>query len=186
MSTRTRITKILQDDDASDQDLYERLLPLVYSELKEMAHNHLRSERPGHTLNTTALVHEAYFRLVDQDAEWKNRSHFLAVASLSMRRILINHARDRARQKRGGDAQVLSLTDVDAPAPDAAGVDIIALDDALERLARINERAVHVVECRFFGGLTIAETARALGVSDTTVKHDWRTARAWLRAAMKG
>lgn len=180
MDVHSRITEVLETAE-SREDLYSELLPLVYGELKGIAHHHLRGERAGHTLSTTALVHEAYFKLVGQEASWKNRSHFLAVASMAMRRILVNYARDRARLKRGGGVPVLSLNDVPELAADAHGVEITALDEALERLAAINVQATRVIECRFFGGLTIAETAHALGISATTVKHQWRLAKTWLR-----
>jgi RNA polymerase sigma factor (TIGR02999 family) len=181
MDVRERITAVLAQAEGHEGTLYDELLPLVYTELKDIAHHHLRGERAGHTLSTTALVHEAYFKLVDQEASWQNRSHFLAVASMAMRRILVNYARDRARLKRGGGAPVLSLDDAPDLTSEAPGVDVMALDDALERLGGINAQAARVIECRFFGGLTIAETAYALGISATTVKHQWRLAKTWLR-----
>jgi RNA polymerase sigma factor (TIGR02999 family) len=157
----------------------------VYEELQRLARHHLRNERDGHTLNTTALVHETYLKLVDQSVSWQNRRHFFAVASLAMRRILVNYARDRVRLKRGGGQVKLSLDDAPTLAAEDRAEELLALDEALTRLASINERAAKVVECRFFGGLTIEETADILQISATTVKYDWRLAKTWLRDAIR-
>jgi RNA polymerase sigma factor (TIGR02999 family) len=156
-------------------------MPLVYDELRRLADHYLRQERPDHTLQPTALVHEAYLRLVDQSrVEWQNRAHFLGVAAQLMRRILVDHARRHHALKRGGFRQKLSLDEaVDySQTPD---VDLVALDDALNALEQFDERQSRIVELRFFGGLTIEETAEALSVSPATVKVDWNMAKAWLR-----
>lgn len=176
------ITRLLLDASGGNRQALDKLMPLVYDELQRLAHHHLQHERPGHTLNTTALVHEAYLILVDQTrVQWQDRSHFFAVASMAMRRILVNYARDRSRQKRGGGTPKLALDDAPALMSEERAEEIVVLDEALDRLADINERAARVVECRFFGGLTIDETARALATSPTTVKRDWRLAKTWLR-----
>jgi RNA polymerase sigma-70 factor (ECF subfamily) len=161
----------------------EQLFPLVYNELRRMAANRLRSERDGHTLCTTALVHEAWLELSKFNRiEWQNRSHFLAVAAQAMRRILIDYAVARRRQKRGGGQAPVSLDDDhDALAvAGARGEELIALDEALDRLGTLNERQARIVECRFYGGMSVEETAEALGISPATVKREWATARAWL------
>ena len=184
MASQQEITQLLVDLSEGDEQALDHLMPLVYEELQQMAHFHLRKERADHTLNTTALVHEAYLKLVDQRrVQWQNRGHFFALASMAMRRILVNHARKRGRQKRGGDAIKLSLDDVFVMSDERAD-EIVALDEVLEQLAGINERAARVVECRFFGGLTIEETGLALDVSPMTVKRDWRLAKTWLRRAL--
>jgi len=165
----------------------DTLLPLVYDELRRLARHHLRQERLDHTLQPTALVHEAYLKLADQTrAQWEGREHFLAVASLAMRRLLVDHARGRRRQRRGGGAPRLSLTAAlpvaDADAEHAE--EIVLVDQLLDTLAGFDARAARVVECRYFGGLSIEETATALGLSPMTVKRSWRVARAWLRREM--
>jgi RNA polymerase sigma factor (TIGR02999 family) len=156
------------------------LLPLVYAELRRLAASYLRRERPDHTLQPTALVHEAYLRLVDQtQARWQNRAHFLGVAAQMMRRILVDHARGHRAEKRGGDFQILSLDEnIDVSGERAA--DLVALDEALKRLAELDPQKSRVVELRFFGGLSVEETAEVLGVSAPTVKRQWRMAKAWL------
>lgn len=162
----------------------DEIMPLIYEELRQVAHRHLDRERPGHTLSTTALVHEAYLKLVKIDrVEWKDRAHFLAIASRAMRRILIDHARTRQRDKRGGTRRRVSLEQAFDVA-DAHSQDFIALDDALTRLESKNERQARVIEYRFFGGLSLEETAAALGVSVATVKRDWALTRAWLNAEL--
>ena len=161
----------------------EQLFPPVYNELRRMAANRLRSERDGHTLCTTALVHEAWLELSKFNRiEWQNRSHFLALAAQAMRRILIDYAVARRRQKRGGGQAPVSLDDDhDALAvAGARGEELIALDEALDRLAALSQRQARIVECRFYGGMSVEETADALGVSPATVKREWATARAWL------
>jgi RNA polymerase sigma factor (TIGR02999 family) len=154
-------------------------VPIVYDELHRLAHHYMRTERHGHTLQTTALVNEAYLRLVDVPRmAWRDRAHFFAMAATMMRRILVDHARAHARDKRGGGVILTSLDEnVAAPGQD---LDVIALDEALERLARIDERQARLVELRYFAGLTIDESAEALGISTGTVKREWAIAKAWL------
>ena len=165
--------------------MLNELLPRVYDELHRQAHYQLRGDRPSPTLNTTALVHEAYFKLVDHhDVEWQDRSHFFAVAVRAMRQVIIDHARRRRAQKRGGDIPDLTL-DEGRIQPDEQADRLIALDEALTRLEQFDERQSRVVECRFFGGLQVKETAEVLSVSSSTVKREWRTAKAWLHREMK-
>lgn len=165
----------------------EELVAVAYDELKKLAHRKLEHERDAHTLNTTALVHEAYLRLSAQThVVWQSRVHFLAVASQAMRRVLVDYARQRDADKRGGGEVPLRLELVDAAAapvvPERAeGVDLLALDDALTRLATVNERGARVVEFRFFGGLSYQETAEALGISEVSARRVWTVAKAWLR-----
>ena len=161
-------------------------MPLVYAELRAIARRHLARESPGHTLQSTALVHEAYFKLVDQrSVQWQNRSHFFGIAAQMMRRILVDHARRRHRAKRGGAAPTLSLDNAMAVTEPEAEVDLLALDNVLTSLAAIDPRGARIVELRFFSGLTIDETAEVLGVSSATVKREWSTARAWLYREMR-
>ena len=156
-------------------------MPLVYAELRELAKRHFRKERPGHTLQPTAVVHEAYFRLVDQTrVTWKNRGHFLAIASQAMRRILIDHARGRDAEKRGGEVEKVTLDFAIASPEPTREVDLLALDQALDRLKVLDGAQAQIVELRFFGGLTIDETAEVMAVSPSSVKRDFRSARAWL------
>lgn len=177
----TALLARMRDGDASARDA---VVPLVYDELRRLAASYLRHERPNHTLQPTALVHEAYMKLVGQrDVQWQNRAHFMAVAAIVMRRLLVNHARDRAAVKRGDGVVVESLTVIG----DVAGqtpVDLLALDSALEQLAGLDARKVRVVELKFFGGLTNEEIAEAIGASVATVERDWSFARAWLFAAL--
>jgi RNA polymerase sigma factor (TIGR02999 family) len=178
--TEPEITALLQQLSAGNSEALHAIIPLVYRELRSIAHRHLRRENPGHTLNTTALVHEAYLRLVDvRRVEWRDRTHFFAMASRMMRRILINYARWRKRAKRDGGRAPLALDERDRPIDENLD-ELLALDEALTRLEAANERRCRVVECRFFAGLDIEETAEALGVSPGTVKRDWRLARLWL------
>jgi RNA polymerase sigma-70 factor, ECF subfamily len=165
-------------------DGMDRLAPLVYEQLKRIARRQLRAEPVGHTLSTTALVHEAYLKLVDQTrADWQDRGHFYAVASSAMRRILVDYARRYRAARRGGDdgapVRPVPLEDTDIPIDERADA-LVALDEALERLGRFDERQARVVECRFFGGLTEEETAAALGISQRTVAREWVTAKGWL------
>lgn len=179
------VTQLLIDWGEGDQDALDDLLPLVYEELRRLAHCHLRHERRGHTLGTTALVHEAYFNLVDQRrVAWKNRSHFFGIASQAMRRVLLMYARHRRALKRGGEQEKIPLDDVLVVSEERAE-EWIALDEALTRLEAMDERLARVVECRYFGGLTIEETAEALEISPATVKREWRTARAWLHQTLR-
>ena len=157
-------------------------MPLVYDELRRQAARYLHKERSGHTLQTTALIHEAYLRLIgNTQVEWQNRSHFFAIASQAMRRILVDHARTRHRSKRGGAAENLPLDEAANIGLPEKSVDLLALDEALERLALLDNRQVKVVELRYFSGLSIDETAEVLGVSNATVRNDWTMAKAWLK-----
>ncbi len=177
--TRGEISQILEGWAHRDAAARNQLVSLIYDELHRLAHHYMRSERPGHTLQTTALVHEAYLRLVDVDRiQWRDRAHFFAMAATTMRRILVDHARGQARDKRGGGVVITQLeTDVAAPEAD---VDVVALDAALERLSATDAQQAKVVEFRYFAGMTIEETAAALEVSSGTVKRDWTVAKAWL------
>lgn len=171
------LTRLREGDEAA----LERLMPLLYDELRAMARRHLRHERSGHTLNPTALVNEVYLKLVQQrQIQAAHRTQFLAVASRTMRRILVDYARTRKRLKRGGGQQPVSLNDEVFLSTQEAG-EVLALDEALDRLTAINERASQVVQYRFYSGLTLDETAEVLGVSAKTVQRDWLFARAWLR-----
>jgi RNA polymerase sigma factor (TIGR02999 family) len=174
------VTQILQAVSGGDKDAPALLMPLVYDELRRLANHYLRQERSDHTLQPTALVHEAYLKLIDQSrVDWQNRAHFFGVAAQSMRRILVDHARGHLASKRGGMQQKLALDEaVDYSQP--RDIDLLALDDALNLLGKLDERQSRVVELRFFAGLTIEETAEALGVSPATVKVDWSMAKAWL------
>jgi RNA polymerase sigma factor (TIGR02999 family) len=177
---------LLETADKAIPGNLDRLFPLVYDELRVLAHRQLGSERPDHTLRTTALVHEAYLRLVDDTrATRKGRAYFFAAAARAMRQILVDHARRRNAAKRGGGAENLSLDHGDI-AVDRFAHELIDLDRALHELAKLNPRHAQVVECRFFGGLDVDETAEALGVSARTVKYDWALARAWLYGALGG
>ena len=169
---------------AGEASASETLFPLVYDELRRIAHRQLGREQSGHTLDTTALVHEAYLKLVDQTrADWTNRSQFFAVASNAMRRILVDYARSYRTDKRGGAPRRVSLTDAMLVAEQRADT-LLAVDDALRELARIDERLSRVVECRFFAGLTEEETAEVLGVTARTVRRDWTKAKGWLHRAL--
>ncbi len=173
-------TELLRAWSRGDGSALDRLVPLVYEELHRLARRYMRQERPDHTLQATSLVNEAYLRLIDVNrVEWRDRAHFLAVAAQMMRRILVEFARNRQRQKRGGGAAHVSLDDLQE-LPDSQGRDLVALSDALSTLARLDVRMSQVVELRFFGGLTVEETADALNVSPETVMRDWKTAKAWL------
>jgi RNA polymerase sigma factor (TIGR02999 family) len=165
--------------------LVEQLTPVLYDELRRVAHLQLRRERPDHTLGTTALVHEAYLKLADQTrATFADRAHFLATAAVVMRRVLVDHARGRTREKRGGDRIPVTLDDDLALGAESCD-GLLELDDALQRLGEIEPRLAHVVECRFFGGLTDEETAEALGTTARTVRRDWVKARGWLFRALR-
>lgn len=164
----------------SGRTAVDEMVPVIYEELRRIAHHRLRAEQTGHTLGTTGLVHEAYLRLVGSEhLEFEGRAHFLAVAARAMRHVLIDSAMTRRAQKRGGGAQPLSI-DVTPIVAEARSEDLLALDEALQRLSAINERQARVVECRYFGGMSIEETASALDTSPATVKRDWMLARAWL------
>jgi len=174
------LTAILKDATAGKREGLDEFLPLVYDELKRIAAYKLASERSNHTLQATALVHEAYLRLIDQHSvDWQNRAHFFAIASEMMRRILVNYAESHNAKKRGDGKTLISLDDIDSLAAESE-VDLIFLDNALKELAEFDAGAAKIVELKFFGGLTNEETAEVLGVSDSTVKREWRMARAWL------
>lgn len=175
------VTRLLAQACAGDASAAERLWPLVYDELHGLAQKCMAGERQGHTLQATALVHEAYLRLVgDREVRWQDRAHFLGVAARSMRQILVNHATKRAAVKRGGDRERIRLDEVTA-AFEARSIDLLALDEALTELSAVDLQQERTVELRFFGGLTLDEIAATLGVSRSTVDRDWRMARAWLR-----
>lgn len=178
------VTRLLERWAGGDPRAVDRVLTLVYDELRALAAAHLSRERADHTLQPTALANEAYMRLARiTDISWTGREHFLAVASTLIRRILVDHARARAAAKRGGDLTILPINDSDTPAP-ASSVDLLALDEALEQLARMDPRQSRIVELRFFGGLTVDQTAEVLELSPRTIKSEWRTARAWLYAQL--
>jgi RNA polymerase sigma-70 factor (ECF subfamily) len=180
MPPSSDITRLLLAWSDGNQAALEQLLPLIERELHRIARHYMRREHPGHTLQTTALVNEAYFRLVDQkNVRWQNRAHFFGIAAQIMRRILLNYARDRHRLKRRADAVHVSLSEVAIITPEKSA-ELIALDEALKRLAAIDERKCRVVELRYFGGLSVEETAEVLGVSQITVARDWKMAKAWL------
>ena len=179
-SSTEDVTELLQAWGGGDQDAFDRLLPLVEAELHRLAHGYLGRERLGHTLQTTALVNEAYLKLVRQRVEWQNRAHFFAIAATVMRRILVDHARRVAFAKRGGGIRPLPLDEA-CVLDDRRADALMALDDALRSLARIDLRKSRVVEMRYFGGLSVEETAEVLGVHPDTVTRDWRGARAFLR-----
>jgi RNA polymerase sigma factor (TIGR02999 family) len=176
------LTQLLIAWSQGDARALEQLTPLVYAELRKIAHRYMNRERAGHTLQTTAVVHEAFLRLLGNPQEnWQNRAHFYAIAAQMMRRILVDYARANLRAKRGGETIRVALEDVDAPVTEPAlDPDLIALDAALEKLAEIDPRRGRVVELRFFGGLSVEETAHVLQVAPDTVVRDWRVAKAWL------
>lgn len=174
------VTRILQAARAGDRRAVDRLVPVVYDELKGVARRRLAAEAAGHTLDTTALVHETYLKLVDQSrVDWQDRAHFFAVAARSMRRVLVDHARRRGAVKRGGDRRRVPLEAATLSLEDDAEL-LVALDEALDELSRLNERLCRVVECRFFAGMSEEETARALGVSVRTIRRDWVKAKGFL------
>ncbi len=180
MTDRLEVTRLLVDGTRGDQEALDELLPVVYDELRRLARAHLSRERPDHTLQATALVHEAYLRLIDQRrVDWRNRAQFFGLASEMMRRILVNHAIARRTAKRGGEYQRVALDDA-VDFYDEQDVDLVALDDALKELAEMDPDQARVVELRFFGGLTVEETAEILDVSPSTIKREWATAKAWL------
>jgi RNA polymerase sigma factor (TIGR02999 family) len=173
------ISRLLLASKSGDETALARLMPLVYDQLHVLARKRLQGERTGHTLQTTALIHEAYLRLVGADVGWEGRVHFFAVAAQTMRRILVDHARSRGRDKRGGGAAPVTLEDV-AIVPTEPSADLVALDEALERLSALDPRKARVVELHYFGGLTYDETATAIGASAATVDRELRMAKAWL------
>ena len=186
MQSPEGITQLLIDWGKGDQAALEKLMPLVYSELRRLAGNYLRRERAEHTLQPTALVNEAYLKLVDQkNAKWQNRAHFFGISAQLMRRILVDHARQRQAVKRGGsDQQRLSITSAETIVKQP-GVDLLALNEALDELAKMDPQQSRIVELKFFGGLSIEETAEVIGISHATVERDWKMARAWLRRQLE-
>lgn len=179
--TPQEITGMLRDWSNGKQEALDSLLPLVYDELHRQASRFLRRERDGHTLQTTALIHEAYLKLIDQrEVNWQNRAHFFGIAAQAMRRILVDYARARHREKRGGEDENVPLEAVTLAVSDARSIDLEALDEALTQLAKMDERQARIVELRYFSGLSINETAEALHISPATVKSDWKSAKAWL------
>jgi len=181
------ITGMLRRWSDGDRDSLETLMPLVYAELRRQAAGHLRRERPDHTLQATALINEAYLKLIDQrHVEWQNRAHFFAIASQAMRRILVDHARTKKREKRGGDSFDIALDDLpQAAASEPRSVDLVVLDEALDRLAAIDPQRARVVELKYFSGLSVAETAAVLNISVQKVERAWTIAKAWLHRELR-
>jgi RNA polymerase sigma factor (TIGR02999 family) len=180
------ITKLLLAWRQGDQTALEELIPLVYAELRKLAKNYMRQQRPGHTLQTTALVNEAYLRLVDSSrVNWQNRTHFFAISANLMRRVLVDFARAKNSQKRGGERIQVTLDErIEVPSENVT--DLVALDEALQKLAEMNERQAKIVELRYFGGLSEDEIAENLEISTRTVRRDWNIAKAWLYRRMRG
>jgi len=184
-SARADVTALLSELTQGNQDAAEKLIPLVYDELKRLARSYMRRERSDHTLQTTALVHEAYLKLIRQQVtNWQSRSHFFGIAAQLMRRILIDYARGHLREKRGGAKVVLALNEALVFSPEHSE-ELVRLDEALERLSKLDPRQGKVVELRFFGGLSVEETAEFLGISPKTVKRDWAVAKAWLHGELR-
>jgi RNA polymerase sigma factor (TIGR02999 family) len=183
----SQATRLIEAIDKGDPHAARQLLPLVYDELRKLAVQRMAQEKPGQTLQATALVHEAYLRLTDNDesVHWNSRGHFFAAAAEAMRRILIDNARRKQSLKAGGDRERVDLPDVE-PAVEACGIDLLALDEAMERLDRKDRRKADLVKLRFFAGLSNEEAARVLGISSSTADNDWAYARAWLRLEMDG
>jgi len=185
-NTSLDITQMLREWSDGNRDALDELLPLVYEELRRQASHYLRRERPDHTLQTTALIHEAYLRLIDQrDVNWQSRAHFFAISAQAMRRILVDYARTKHREKRGGDAFNLPLEEAAVMPVEEKSVDLIELDEALTRLAEIDEQEARIVELRYFSGLSTEETAAVLRVSTRTVERGWTMAKAWLLRELK-
>jgi len=182
MASIDNATQLLRRTTRGERSAADELIPLVYDELRAIADRHLRREKPGNTLQPTALAHEAYLRLIDQrNVDWEDRAHFFSIASTIIRRILVERARAKKSLRRGGGAVKITLNEsIEGSFSSAEGMDLVALDEALRELAVLSERQALVVEHRFFGGLSVEETAAALGISSRTVKGDWRVARAWL------
>ena len=186
MSRQSEVTQLLSELGRGGPAALDRLMPILYDELRHIARRYMRGERPDHTLDTTALVHEAYVKLVGLDRmTWQNRAHFLAVAAQAMRRVLVDYAVTRRAQKRGGVRQRVPLADA-SPGTDQSTETLVALDGALRRLERLDGRLSRVVECRYFGGMSVEETAEALQVSPATIKRQWSLARAWLNRELGG
>ena len=182
----SNVTQLLVGWGKGDKAALDQLVPIVYDELRRQAARYLRRERVGHTLQTTALINEAYLRLIDQkNVQWQNRAHFFGIAAQLMRRILVDHARTKKRAKRGGSDIRVSLADAEASVK-AQELDVVALSEALDRLEQIDEQQSKIVELRFFSGLTVEETAAVLDISPATVKRDWSMAKAWLHREISG
>lgn len=190
LKSNSPVTELLARWRSGDQNALDALMPLVYSELRQLAQHYLRRERGDHTLQSTALVHEAYMRLAGQSApQWQNRAHFFGIAAHLMRQILVEHARSRGAAKRGGGATKMTLDEslgMSMAVAQQNEIDVIVLDKALQDLTDLDEQQARIVELRFFGGLTIEDTSEVLGISPATVKREWVTARAWLFRAMTG
>ena len=184
MASSQEVTRLLRAWSRGDETALEALIPLIYRELRQRAHRYMARERPGHTLQTTALINEAYLRLAGSPVAWESRNHFFAIAARMMRRILVDHARTRRSLKRGGEGRPVSL-DEEHLAGGQPDRDLVSLDDALDALAALDPRKVRVVELRFFGGLSVEETAEVLKVSPQTVLRDWKLAKVWLLREMK-
>ena len=183
---RTDITQLLIEASGGNRVALDQLFPMVYDVLKRIARKQRRNERDDLTMSTTDLVHEAYLKLIDhREIDWKNRAHFFAISARAMRRILVDYARTKTRQKRGGDQIRITLEEANMVLTAERAEDLLALDEALTRLEKISERASKVVEARYFAGLNIDETAEALGVSEMTVKRDWTMAKGWLKLALE-
>jgi RNA polymerase sigma factor (TIGR02999 family) len=181
------ISRLLRAWSEGNGKALDELMPLVYDELHRQAHRFLRRERQGHTLQTTALINEAYLNLIKQDCvTWQNREHFFAISANLMRRILINYANARHRKKRGGEVENLELDDSIMIATNSKDLDLLALDEALTRLAKIDDQQAQIVELRYFGGLTIEETSDVLGIAPATIKRDWKMTKAWLYRELSG
>jgi RNA polymerase sigma factor (TIGR02999 family) len=184
--SETDVTALLSELSRGNEAAAEKLVPLVYNELKRLARAQMHRERPDHSLQTTALVHEAYLKLVKQEAvRWQGRSHFFGIAAQLMRRILIDHARAHLRKKRGGAKAIMPLEGALVFSPERSE-ELLGLDEALQRLAKLDARQSRIVELRFFGGMSVEETAGYLGISPKTVKRDWAVAKAWLHAEVRG
>jgi RNA polymerase sigma factor (TIGR02999 family) len=180
------VTRLLRDWCNGDRTALDQLMPLVYDELRRLAKNHMRSQLPGHILQTTAVVNEAYLRLVDQSSiDWQNRTHFFAVAAQAMRYLLVDHARSQLAAKRGGGVPHVELDEGAVITPERSA-EMLALDDALNRLATLDSRQSQIIVLRYFGGLTLEETAEAIGVSAITVRREWAKAKAWLYRELGG
>ncbi len=180
------ITTLLHEWQEGNSQAFDQVIEFVYQDLHRRAAAYLRSERPEHSLQTTGLVHEAFIKLVDKkEIDWQDRNHFFAIAAQAMRRILVDYARGRKREKRGGKYEDLPLEEVTYRYATESSVDLVALDEALQRLAEFDERQAQIVELKYFGGMTLDETADILGVSRVTVKRDWQIARAWLRQQLQ-
>ena len=185
VSGQKNITEMLHQWSCGKAEVMNELLPLIYDELHRRAAAYLRRERPNHTLQATALVHEAYLKLIDQrEDNWENREHFYSIAAQAMRRILVDHAKTRHRQKRGGSNDALPLEEALLAAANERDVDLVALDQAMARLAKIDQQQERLVELRYFGGMTLDEAAKALGISRATAAREWQVAKAWLHREM--